>query len=386
MPAIQELLGAPSFGGQLGAQLGTGIGQGVSQGLQNQLAQFQTQKTNKLQGNALAEAVGKPELAPLFANLGPEYSKLLIQEFGAENLAENYSKISGLNQSPEKNIKQNQSIIPTSGIENQIDQPNQIPTPQAEKAKSSVQDTGMMSDAEFQEIYRKAPSKQKPGLLNQRNKEKQLFEQKRQAGLKDTSKYREQLSSEANAAHKSIQNKENLIKLIKKGNLDNPIVAGIAKFLPQGFRESILSNDSLKYEAGLFEEFGVLKAMFPGAIRTAEINLLEPKLASLYKNDEAKMGILEAAIEAANVPIIKAKYAAEVEREAPHLSKLAFQDEVEKRAAPELQELWDKIEDDLNNIADKYSDIVSVIDSSGKVVGTVSKKEVNKLPQGYSAR
>lgn len=386
MPTIQELMPAPSFGGELGKVLGTGFGQGVSAGLQNQLAQFQAQKTNKLQGQALSEAIGKPELAPLFANLGPDFSKLLIQEFGAENLAENYSRISGLNQDPQKAITQNQQISPAPDIQNIQGQPNQISPPQTETAKQSLQDTGIMSDAEFQEIYRKAPSKQKPGLLNQRNKEKQLFEQKRLAGLKDTSKYREEIAAESKAAHKSIQSKENLIKLIKKGNLDNPLVAGIAKFLPQGFRESILSNDSLKYEAGLFDEFGVLKGMFPGQIRTAEINLLEPKLASLYKNDEAKMGILEAGIEAAKSSIIRAKYAAEVEREAPHLSKLAFQDEVEKRAAPELQELWDKIEDDLNNIADKHSDVVTVIDPSGKVFGTVSKKEANMLPAGYTTR
>ena len=40
MPVIQELMGVPSFGGELGRSLGTGLGQGISTGLQNQLSQF----------------------------------------------------------------------------------------------------------------------------------------------------------------------------------------------------------------------------------------------------------------------------------------------------------------------------------------------------------
>lgn len=356
MPQLQILESNPSFANQLAQQLGTGVGQGLQQKLSN----FHQQKQSQAQGTALAQGIGKPELAQLFSQLGPDLSKIILQEFGAENLASNLEKIYGINTESSPNGRENVEEI----IEKDI----------PERPK----------EQEFLEIYSRASPKEKPQLLKAYKEEKKFKEEQRKTGLKDTAKIRHEIATEGKAAHKSIESKERLIKLIEKGNLDNPLVVAVASFLPKGFRESLLSNDSLQYEAGLFDEFGVLKGMFPGSIRTAEINLLEPKLASLYKNDEAKKQILEAGINASKIAIIRYKKAAEIEREMPYLSVLEFENELEKRAKPEIDKLGNEILNRLQEIANKYSDIEMMYDRQGKLK-KVSKKDVEEaLNAGYT--
>lgn len=377
MPQFQLLPENPSFGAQLGRALGGGIGEG----LQNGLAQFHSQKQNKEQGKALAQAIGKPELGDLFAQVGPEYGKILLKEIGAENLADSIAKIQGI-QEP-KNQKNLSSV--SSPLQMNVTE-KITPNETTISEKELIQPPQKSREEIFKEEYKNAPSSQKKELLRAYQEQNKFEEEKRKTGLKDTQKIRQEYATEAKSAHKALESKDRMLKLIEKGDLSNPLVAGVANFLPKGFRESLLTNDSLAYESALFDEFGVLKGMFPGQIRTAEITLLEPKLASLFKNDEAKKQILKQGMEASRVALIKGKKAAEVEKEMPWLTTNAFEEEVNRRAQPEIDKLGAEILSNLEAIADKYSDIVNVYDAQGNVVGTVSKNQVNQLPPGFTVR
>lgn len=80
MPALQALAGVPSFGGQLGAALGGGISQGINSSL-NQMLQ---QKEQKRTGKALAEYLGKPEMADQIGELPFEIQKIVAQSYGSK--------------------------------------------------------------------------------------------------------------------------------------------------------------------------------------------------------------------------------------------------------------------------------------------------------------
>lgn len=68
MPTIQELMPAPSFGGELGKALGGGIGQGISAGLQKQLDQFEKNQKTKSKTKEFIDAGWPEDLAILAAN------------------------------------------------------------------------------------------------------------------------------------------------------------------------------------------------------------------------------------------------------------------------------------------------------------------------------
>jgi hypothetical protein len=172
---------------------------------------------------------------------------------------------------------------------------------------------------------------------------------------KGSQKYIEGLAQRATDARKAIRNRENQLRLIEKGNLDNPIVAQIADFMPKGFGNMLLSSDSQLYRSTLFDEFGIIKNMFPGQIRTKEIELLEDKLADLFKNNEAKKAIIANGMEKAKSEIIRADAAKQILKENPDMNVLELEEAVEERAAPKLQELYDSIIKEYERIADTYS-------------------------------
>jgi hypothetical protein len=71
MPGLQALEGIPSFGTQLGQSLGGGLSEGIG----TALSQLLQQKQQRKQGTALAEYLGKPELASQLAQLPLELQK-----------------------------------------------------------------------------------------------------------------------------------------------------------------------------------------------------------------------------------------------------------------------------------------------------------------------
>lgn len=380
MPTLQLLPRAPGFGEQLGQSLGQLLGTAAGGTIGSKLQSHFQQKTNQKSGMALAQALGKPELAPLLSSLTPEQQKIVISEIGADTLAENLSQMQGLTKSqpppesfsPKKDKKK---------IEEEVTPKEKIV--EEEKIEPIKPPGGMISDEEFIELYKKTPAKHKQALLKERQQEKDRFEKQKSTGLKDTQKIRTEYAQESKAARKSLENKERMLEMIEKGNLSHPILAGVANWLPKGFRESLLTTDSLAYESALFEEFGVLKGMFPGQIRTAEIRLLEPKLASLYKNDEAKKEIISVAMEAGKKAMIRGEAAAEVEKEAPWLTAVQFEEEVEKRARKKEEKLGEEIVDKLNHIADKYSDFEMMNDREGRLKKVPKDQIEEAINSGY---
>jgi hypothetical protein len=197
---------------------------------------------------------------------------------------------------------------------------------------------------------------------------------------KGSQKFIEGIAQRATDARKAIRNKENQLRLIAKGDLDNPLVAQIADFLPKGFGNMLLSADSQLYRSTMFDEFGIIKNMFPGQIRTKEIELLEDKLADLFKNDEAKKAIIANGMEKANADIIRAQAAREVMSENPDLNVLDLEEAIEEKAAPELQKLYDKIINEYERIAKKFE--AGGSETPGKIKSVAKLPKAADLPNG----
>ncbi len=177
----------------------------------------------------------------------------------------------------------------------------------------------------------------------QEQKEKSS-EDKTRALRAETLPIRTQLANKAMAASQGIQNKEHLLDLIKNGNIDDPTFAQLAESLPLKLGKRLLSNDTVEYKAGLIEEFGDLRNIFQGQTRIKEIELLEEKLADLYLTDDQKESILKSRITALKADQIRAEVAQEIENEPYGI--LQFNQELEKRAKPKLEALFNKILDE----------------------------------------
>ena len=122
--------------------------------------------------------------------------------------------------------------------------------------------------------------------------QKSLLEQ-RKLSEKQTGPFKLDLAKKATEARKAIQNKKTMVSLIEKGDLTHPLIAQVAEYLPKGIGNMLLSEDAQLYRSVLFDEFGIIKSMFPGQIRTKEIELLEDKLADLFKSNKDKKAILK---------------------------------------------------------------------------------------------
>lgn len=213
--------------------------------------------------------------------------------------------------------------------------------------------------------------------LRRREKEQDRGIQQTEQSFKDTKDYRQQVADSAKFAQKSIQNKSKQLKLIQKGNINDPVTVWLAEKLPGAVGNKLLSDDTQVYRSGLFDEFGVLREMFKGATRTKEIDLLEDKLATLDKSDLAKKRIQEIGIEKAKADIIKRNAAARVEKENPDLPLLQFQERVDEYAQPELDKLYNKIMDQYNEVFFEYAPPqVTFVGDNGVEYKNVSKKEL----------
>ncbi len=195
------------------------------------------------------------------------------------------------------------------------------------------------------------PSNSNPYIENRRRTEEQgaKSQESKQAALRaETLPIRKQIADKALAASHGIQNKEQLIDLIEKGNIDDPTFAALAEALPLNLGKRMLSNDTVEYKAGLVEEFGDLRNIFQGQTRIKEIELLENKIADLYLTDEQKKSVLKSRINALKGDMIRAEVAQEIENE-PY-GVLQFSQEVEKRAKPKLEALFNQILDEQKSI------------------------------------
>lgn len=190
-----------------------------------------------------------------------------------------------------------------------------------------------------------------PYTENRRREQEQLAktsEKQSQVNRQETLPIRSDIAKKAMAAQQGIKNKENLIDIIERGNLDDPTLAALSEILPFNLGKRLLSPDTVEYKAGLIEEYGDLRNLFSGATRVKEIELLEEKVADLYLTDEQKKSILKSRINALKSDIIRAETAAELEGKP--LGVLQFQQELDKLSKPKLDALFNQIIDEQKSI------------------------------------
>ena len=205
--------------------------------------------------------------------------------------------------------------------------------------------------------------------------EKQIRESK-----KETLPIRKEFADKAKYARQGIENKKNILALINKGNINDPLTVELSKYLPGAVGNKLLSTDTQLYKTGLFDEFGVLKTMFPGPIRVKEIELLEDKLATLDKSHEAKSQILETGALKLERDIILAKYARQVEKQNPNASVLEFEELVSEKAKPDLDKLFNEISKQYDKIYLDYApNKSSYVDQYGETYKDVAKADLKEL-------
>jgi hypothetical protein len=176
-------------------------------------------------------------------------------------------------------------------------------------------------------------------------------EDRKRALRQETLPLRTELANKAKIAEHSIRNKEQLLNLIKTGDINDPTYAAVAEALPLNLGKRLLSPTTLEYKGGLVEEYGDLKNIFSGATRVKEIDILEGKVADLYLTDEQKEAILRSRIKAEKYHTILAEAAAQLE-DREDLGILQFEAEVEKLAKPKLDALFGQILEDHKAIID----------------------------------
>lgn len=216
------------------------------------------------------------------------------------------------------------------------------PTASADELRSYMDEAGI------------PPVYSNPYTENRRRTEEQVTktkEEQRRALRQETLPIRTKLAEKAMTARKGIQNKEQMMSLIETGNLNDPTFAALAESLPLNLGKRMLSPETVEYKAGLVEEFGDLRNIFQGQTRMKEIELLEAKVADIYLTDEQKKTILKSRINALKADIIFAEAASELENR-DDLGVLQFNSELEKKAKPRMEALFNNILDEQKAVID----------------------------------
>jgi len=174
---------------------------------------------------------------------------------------------------------------------------------------------------------------------------------KKTAALRaETMPIRKEIAEKANAATQGIQNKKQLLEVVRSGNIDDPTYAIIAQALPLRLGERMLSRESVQYRGGIIDEFKDLRTIFQGQTRMKEIDLLEDKVAGLYLTDEQKEALLNSRINALQADVIKGEVAAELEEEGDFGGALQFQKKVNERSKSRMKDLFNMVLDEQKSI------------------------------------
>lgn len=189
---------------------------------------------------------------------------------------------------------------------------------------------------------------------------------------KETLPLKQEIISRANASRESIRNKENLIKLIDQGNIDDPTFAIFAESLPYNLGKRLLSEDTVEYKGGLVDEFSDLKNIFKGATRVKEVEIYENKLADIYLTDSQKKSILKSRVNAAKIDLLREEAAAEVDEKFPGISALQFNKKVDEILQPKLDALF-------NNVWSEQKFIIDQAEEKKKTPLDPSDPEDNKI-------
>lgn len=363
---VQILPKIESFGSSFGKNLGSGISEGYSEGQKLKKKYAELAKEN--------EEAKKLDI-DLSGFVDPDTRKLILSEGlkghakkreSGEELQRNESVIRDLEEKRGLEKDSLKAYIHDPKMAEQISRPSKpskpsigsepVPKKVSSEINRILKENPTASSDELRIKMDEAdipPTYSNPYTENRRRTEEQgakSSEDKTRALRQETLPVRTQLANKAMTAAQGIQNKEHLLNLIDKGDIDDPTFATLAESLPLKLGKRLLSNDTVEYKAGLVEEFGDLRNIFQGQTRVKEIELLEEKIADLYLNDEQKKSILKSRINALKADMIRAEAAIELEDKP--LGILQFNQELEKKAKPKLDALFNQILDEQKSIID----------------------------------
>lgn len=248
-------------------------------------------------------------------------------------------------QNPMSNFSRNAQQS-NSQMNRQIESEDQMGMEQPEFDFSQLPDESIAQASVVDPNLARAMQHAKDVALREKSSLRTSKEKKESALRQETLPLRSEIANKAKAASEGIQNKEQLLQLIKTGKIDDPTYATLASSLPLNLGKRLLSPETVQYKAGLVDEFKDLKNIFAGATRVKELEILEEKIADLYMTDEQKETILKSRINALRSDMIKAETAAEMESEGKFYGILQFQNELEKRAKPKLEALFNRTLDE----------------------------------------
>lgn len=342
------------------------IGQGIGQGIAGKLGSFYANKAleDTLNDKELQEKPLSERWQALQTNMskyGTHGQKVLENRLKIEQqkYSEEQAKLQKkedlekenrlFTQQKELQTLKNQGKAPAGGVTAQQVPPetaNKINRVLKENSKANSDELRLaMDEAGIEPVYSNPYTENRRRMDEQNSK---TSETKTAAYRQETLPIRKQLADKAIAASQGIQNKKHLLDLIEKGDINDPTFAALAESFPLNLGKRLLSNDTVEYKAGMIEEFGDLKNIFPGQVRVKEIELLEQKMADLYLTDDQKKSILGSRINALRADVIRAEVAQEIENEP--IGVLQFQQEVDKRAKPKLDALFNQILDEQKSI------------------------------------
>lgn len=338
--------------------LSQAMNSGNPEAIQNSIGQILSQVSPERQGAAIQYLQGtynnlqkkqdereqfkREEQAGLQPGINPTSQAAIYKESQKNNRIQNANNVfndSGANQPSafqQANTQQPSAGQPQAPQTQDASLPPQNATGQAEQRKKQLLALTGHPDREVSE-------RAKAELKEIENKEK-LSNDEKKSFRKETAKLREDLANKAMDAQRGIQNKQELLSLIRNGNLDDPTYAALAEALPLNLGKRLLSDDTVTYKAGLVDEFKDLRNIFKGATRVKEIDILENKLADIYLTDSQKEAVLNSRINALKSDIILAEAAEELEDKP--LGVLQFQRELQKIAKPKLDALFNQILDE----------------------------------------
>lgn len=176
--------------------------------------------------------------------------------------------------------------------------------------------------------------------LREDREERALKQKKLDQLRQETAPIKKDIMDRAELSREGIRNKQNLMNIIDRGDLDDPTFAAFASNLPFNLGKRLLSNDTVEYKGGLVDEFGDLKNIFKGATRVKEVEIYEDKLPDIYLTNAQKKAILKSRINSSKIDILREEAAQEVEDKFPELTALKFRSKVEELLQPKINALF----------------------------------------------
>ncbi len=217
--------------------------------------------------------------------------------------------------------------------------------------------------------------------IKQEREDTTLKEKKKAALREETLPIKKEIVDRAQNARMGIENKEHLLELIEKGDINDPTYAALSESLPLNLGKRLLSPDTVEYKAGLIDEYKDLRQIFQGQTRIKEIELLEAKTADIYLTDAQKKAILNSRINALKVDLIREEAAIELEDEGKDYSLLQYRKAIEQKVKPKMAALFNRILDEQKAIIKDAENMkqtpLNYDDPEGRVVLEQILKEAN---------